>query len=471
MHFLMIEDNSSVVSVFQDFAASDSHHLEVFSDLQSALERIDAGPLGSDVVLCDLKIPSQPGSIDAEVEHGLMALRRLLAGWPGVPVVVVSAFGTVDVVAGMLLEAKQLDVYGSGTAIPMLRFEQKANVTAAMTAISDGQAELNQLDEIELVGASGLDNEQRRALRIFARRRRGRTVRYRPLSGGLSGASTGLATVKSESGAQVAHVVAKLTRLDSALEERERYRTFIAGRLGAGTYADLSDEVLAGCQGGAGLFYSVADTYDKDLFTVLKLDEGMAVRAVERVVSDTSHWVSGAPQRATTWADIRELLISAEKYDEVRSKFHVREVADGKPIQTVWAAQHGDLHGANVLVDEAARPVLIDFGRTSDGPSLLDPITLELAVMFHPDSPFRDDVWPSTDSLEDWNNLDSYLVGCPYPQFVRACREWASLVGAGERDLYAIVNAICLRNLRYRDVNSARALALQGWAARMLEES
>lgn len=471
MRLLLVEDNLGVVSVFRDFAATDGHVLEVVSDLDRAVERIESGPSGCDLVICDLKIPSQFGSVDAEVEHGLVTLRRLLAQWPGVPVVVVSAFGTVDVLAGMLLAAKQLDIYGSGNAIPMLRFEQKSNVTAVIKLIMEAQAEIDQLDGIELMGGAGLEPAQRRALRIFARRRNGKTLHYRPLSGGLSGASTGLATVRSESGAQVAHVVAKLTVLENAFEERERYRSYIAGRLGAGTYADLSDEVLAGCHGGAGLFYSVADTYDQDLFTVLGRDEVAAVRAVERVMSDTAAWTAGAPQKSTTWAQVRDLLIDSEKYNEVKTEYDVREVADGKPIQAVWAAQHGDLHGANVLVDASARPVLIDFGRTSNGPSLLDPVMLELSVLFHPDSPFRDDGWPTNAALANWNDLGSYLVGCPYPDFVRACREWASSVGAGQRDLYATVNAICLRNLRYKDVDSARALALQHWAAAMLEES
>jgi hypothetical protein len=78
----------------------------------------------------------------------------------------------------------------------------------------------------------------------------------------------------------MAHVVSKLTRLDRAKEEKERYISHISGKLGAATFADLTDEVVAACGGSAGLFYSVADTFTKDLFAVLADDAETASHGV-----------------------------------------------------------------------------------------------------------------------------------------------------------------------------------------------
>lgn len=470
MRVFLVEDNLAFIEPFFDYASANGVMLEVASNLRAALERIDAGPDGMDLAICDLKIPSEQNGLDDEVEHGLTALNRLLSDWPGVPVIVVSAFGTLEVMAGLLIRARQEDLYGSSEPVGMLRFEQKANLANAISMVNATRLELEALSQIELVNVSVLRNDHQMTLRVFGRRRGAALLNYQPLSGGRSGARTGLATARDHVGVPVAHVVAKMTTLSSALEERDRYQAYISGRLGAGTYANMTDSVLAGCHGGAGIFYSVADTYDRDLFAVLRDDPIRAAIVVKRVAEDTRVWTESAPQAAKTWREVRSVLLSDAKYTSVVSEFGVDEVPE-KSIQTVWGPQHGDLHPANVLVDNAARPVLIDFGRTEPGPSVLDPLTLELSVTFHPDSPFCTAPWPSNEQLMNWEELDAYLLGCPFPDFIRACREWASSVGAGKRDLYAVLNAYCLRNLYFAELPSDRALALQKFAAGRLRAS
>ncbi|SMD06664.1 response regulator [Lentzea albidocapillata] len=472
MRVLLVEDSAAIIEVLQHYSNRRNFGLVSATSVKSALEIIDDPDQDFDVALCDLKIPSQDGAIDLSIENGLEVVRRISEICPGVPVVVLSAFGTLDVARTMLLQARQQDIFGTGVALPMLQYEQKSSGTiAALSYLGETQVQIDEIGEIEVENGESLTERQRRALRIFARRRGGRIVEYRPLSGGFSGARTGLIEVRDSTGAEVARVVSKITRFDRALEEKDRYRQCIAGRLGAGSYADLNDEVLAGCGRDAGLFYSLADTYKMDLFKKVLSDDEIAAAAVRRVREDLSSWVSGVPQTSKTWLEIRRELINDAKYAVVAEKHPIVDVPDGRTLQTVWATQHGDLHGANVLVDDSGRPVLIDFGRAGQAPSVLDPLTLELSVLFHADSPLRADAWPTIEQLDSWYDLDVYLDGCPYPSYVRACREWSVAARAGSRDFYATLNAYCLRNLQYDDVNVERALQLQALAANKLNNS
>ena len=58
-----------------------------------------------------------------------------------------------------------------------------------------------------------------------------------------------------------------------------------------------------------------------------------------------------------------------------------------RQVQTRWCCVHGDLHGANVLARKDGECVIIDFGDVGDGPASLDPITLELSLLFHTSRP------------------------------------------------------------------------------------
>src|SRR4051794_19605087 len=121
MRILLVEDDSNVQDVFRDHCASSGIGLDLAESLEQAQLVVRDSSHAYDLAICDLRLPSVEGAVDEAVEHGLAVLQRLLAEWPGVPVVVLSAFGTVEVVADLLLDAKKLDLYGKNHEEPMLR--------------------------------------------------------------------------------------------------------------------------------------------------------------------------------------------------------------------------------------------------------------------------------------------------------------------------------------------------------------
>ena len=131
------------------------------------------------------------------------------------------------------------------------------------------------------------------------------------------------------------------------------------------------------------------------------------------------------------------------------------------PPREEWVWSHADLHGGNVLVKPTGQPLLIDYGDVGPGPSPMDPVTLELSLVFHPDSSAASSGWPTTDQCRAWANLDQFVAGCPFESFVRACRDWAfESANVGERVVYAVAYAYALRQLKYPGTDSLKALAI-----------
>jgi hypothetical protein len=118
------------------------------------------------------------------------------------------------------------------------------------------------------------------------------------------------------------------------------------------------------------------------------------------------------------------------------------------------------MHGENVLVSPDGSAVIIDYGDVDEGTASLDPITLELSLLFHPKGPLRGGAWPSHAQAVSWGNLDQYVQGCPAEAFVRECRAWASSAAAGNREVAVTAFSYLMRQLKYGDTDKALALAL-----------
>ena len=146
-------------------------------------------------------------------------------------------------------------------------------------------------------------------------------------------------------------------------------------------------------------------------------------------------------------------------------------ISKKRNIQTRWACVHGDLNGCNILASVDSEIVLIDYSDVGEGPASLDPVTLELSLLFYPDAEGVAGAWPTTDQARAWGDLDNYLVGCPFPEFICECRRWALRVAAGKRDIAASAYSYLLRQLKYDDTDKELVAALLDGVRRFYDES
>ena len=114
---------------------------------------------------------------------------------------------------------------------------------------------------------------------------------------------------------------------------------------------------------------------------------------------------------------------------------------------------------------------MIDFGETARMSAAVDPVTLELSPLFHPDSPVKDEEWPSVEQAIQWHDLDAYVANSPIADYVRRCREWTYNHGtsAGDNEVAAVVYAYAARQLKHPGTNRDLAVALIEGAYNLLE--
>lgn len=126
-------------------------------------------------------------------------------------------------------------------------------------------------------------------------------------------------------------------------------------------------------------------------------------------------------------------------------------------------------HGQNVLVDAEDRPMLIDFSDARLTSGCLDPITLELSPVFHPDANGARGDWPGAEQIGNWFDLDAYLVDCPIADYIRACRDWLWRVARSDGEVATVLAAYGIRQLKYKNTDHNLAKALIAAALDRLE--
>ncbi len=351
----------------------------------------------------------------------------------------------------------------------MVRLYRKDRLLACAQEVLDLAERLRALDEITVDGASellsSLQAVERRAVCLAARQWSGTKVSLRALGGGLSGGLT-LHAVVSDEQHERASVFLKIDAARRCDAERARYNDFVVGTLGHDAFPHLA-HVLVHCLGNLGcLVYKFADDWDGSLFEHLPrgIDQGKAVVDVRGLMG---RWETMKEVRRTTLRQLRESEISTDQLrvvirdhdvnaDELLAAIDERE---REPVHLTTFPQHGDLHGENVLFSSASRPTLIDCGDLGLHPAGLDPVTLELSLVLHPRSPMAASAWPSPDHARQWFDVESFVDGCAYPGFVRACREWGMEV-AGPQGLRAAAYQHITRQLKYNDTPKVILLAM-----------
>jgi CheY-like chemotaxis protein len=449
MKVLLVEDKLEIREKLEaELPASiDITHVE---SAEEAIEVLEADLF--DLAVCDLKIPASATLLEPHVEHGLHVFDRIRADHPGMPIIVYSAFGVLKDLGDRLADAPLHDLFGDGPTRHVAHRE-KNKPELLIQSLLDFQEKLSDLEDIEISPATSreyLDGYSRRLLRIYAKQQGGVLVKVARLAGGRSSAVTVRAEIDTSEGPLGGAVVAKMDNQDAIAGEEERLRRYL-GPLGAGSYTPLVDAITAGAANRAALFYALASKFDRSLFDVLSADPHEAARTVQSLAETMRPWHAASSEKSMQLKNIRSRLLSGDHISRLseESRSLLAEVDEDQNVHVNWSTGHGDLHGGNVLVDQDGNPILIDFGRVGRMTASLDPITLEVASVLHPDSSVELGGWPSEDQARKWLDLEQYLVDCPIPEFITQCREWADEVCRGDREKDATLYSYAARQLRF----------------------
>lgn len=462
LHVLIIEDDDDFVEELRNILAAlpCESDIRVAGSRDQAFEMLEGGFL--DLVILDLKIPTINGALDADPQHGHAVFNKTRAAAPGIPIFVLTGSPAEDFLSDLMAKnQQQIDIWSEGRKTQTILFLKKYDIDKCPAILTDVAQSLEHLSDVELdYGGVDLNLAEDRLIRIFARKFQCVRCVVSGLGSGLSGARVIRLRITDSQGVQRHDAVAKLSTHSDIRREGTCYDNHISRLVPAATPRKLATLEYGG-HNLAGIFFGLADGFDQSAFDVAANSPERSEHLIHNVEAAMAPWIENVPQTRTSIREIRQRLMDDDSLEQARNAFGLDWTPnfENRRIQTRWGCSHGDLHGCNILVSEGGT-ALIDYGDVGDGSTCLDPVTLELSLLFHPDAPRRPNTWPSTEQARSWGDLDHYLDGCPYPQFVQECRAWALRVAAGNREVAAAAYSYVVKQFKYPDTNKDLALAL-----------
>jgi CheY-like chemotaxis protein len=473
MKLLFVEDDATFVdAIISDLEAIVGEGNVVVARSRDSASRVVEDDF-FDLVVLDLRLPIRDSSLDESVQHGKAVFQECLGKLPGTPVYFLTGSSADEVVTDLLRQAQRTDVWGTHAPEAMVQLLPKSRVPELLGEIQRVVTLIREMEQIEVsTGGKHMDLtwQARRLLRVFTRLRGGASCAVVDLSGGLSDARVLRVIVYNQAGVRQIVAAGKLGTIDQIEDEVARYDRHVV-RLPADAYPTLLDVVKAGVKGAAGVFYRLADGYDDSLLALVARDPQRAGLVVGRIEAILRPWVEGVPTSQRPVAEIRRRVLPDDAVASIVHQFRLDWVAafEQRPTQVRWGVSHGDLHGANVLVSATLLPMIIDFGEVGEGPSALDPVSLEMSLLFHPASSARTTSWPLGADLERWGQVDGYAANARSGEMIRTARQWAHHVAAGDREVYVCAYAYLLRQLKYPDTDKDLALTLLSIVRNMVD--
>ena len=462
LHVLIVEDDDDFVEELQQTvdALPGNSDIQVAGSRDQAYEVLERGFL--DLVILDLKIPTVSGALDADPEHGHAVFNRIRRVAPGTPIFVLTGSPAEDFLSDLVLRnQQQIDIWSEGRKTGTILFQKKYDIDRCSEVLTPVAQAIERLSDVELEGGSlYLSLAEDRLIRIFARKFLGVRCAVSELGGGLSDARVFRLRVTDHRGVLLHNAVAKLSTPADIQKEGDCYDLYVTRLTPAATPRKLAT-LEYGAHKLAGIFFGLAEGSDKSAFEFARNSPEKAKTIIQGIETAMARWIEGVPETRMPIRRIRRRLLSDQWLDEIRDAFNLDWIQgfEDQEIQARWVCSHGDLHGNNIFLSPG-RTELIDYGDVGDGPSSLDPVTLELSLLFHPDAPDKSGIWPSPEQAKAWGNLKVYLNSCPFPEFVRECRAWALRVTAGNREVAASAYSYLVRQLKYENTDKELALAL-----------
>ncbi len=459
MKILFVEDNDGFAHDLEPVLRDIPNVGEIVRvvDKESAAARLRDDLI--DLVILDLSIPPNSTNNTPDPEHGqaLFHVARQLC--PGTPIFILTGAEVEKFSRGLAKFGNQVRLWGDSNEIETVSFflkEEVDELLVRVSALADIFGRMNAVAVNTRGKELGLTAVQGQMLKTFANFADGVACDVTLLSGGLSDAKVVKASAMDRARNAQVLCAGKLGSSEVILFEREAYEKH-ARKLGIGACPPLYYAIDCGVGQQGAIFYTLTDDDTESFFDRLATDPSIGLKVVGRVRAALHRWTEAATADVVTVAEIRRRLIDDGDAQAIEEKFGIASLRaiEAKNIQVSQSCIHGDLHCGNVLVRSDGEAVLIDFGDTGMGFTALDPVALELSIVFHPDAHKLGLCDSLLGNLEAWPDVDGFVRDDRMKDMIRACREWAYDVGGGDQSVLASAYAYAFRQLKYDTVDPA----------------
>lgn len=470
MKILFVEDNDGFAGDLEPVLRKIPGVVEVFRvvDKESAAAALRDELI--DLIILDLSIPPSKMEKAHDPEHGQALFHEAREFRPGTPIFILTGAEVEKFSRGLAKFGNQVKLWGDNSEIETVSFFLKEEVDEMLGRVQTLATIFSKMSAIAINTRGkniGLSPVQEQMLKSFTRVADGVACDVSLLSGGLSEAKVVKVSAMDKARKPQVLCAGKLGPSSVIRSEQDAYEKH-ARKLGIGACPPLYCAVDSGVGANGAIFYTLTDDDTASLFDRLAADPLIGPTVVGRVRAGLQRWTEAATADIVSVGDVRRRLIDDDAAAVVEAKFNISSLRaiETRPVQVSQSCIHGDLHCGNVLVKSDGDAVLIDFGDAGPGFTSLDPIALELSLIFHPDAAklgLRDGLMKN---LEAWPNVDEFVLDDRLKPMILACREWAHDVGGGDHSVLASAYAYALRQLKYETVDPATTI---GFIAKLSE--
>ncbi|KRA32521.1 hypothetical protein ASD81_13270 [Nocardioides sp. Root614] len=446
---MLVEDDEDQFEVSSDVLLKAGFRLHAFRAVEPALaflrttsDRIDQGIEDLiDLFVLDRRLPARVGesSLD-ELGDGLLSQVR--ADWPDARLVVFTGYATVSHLQVTLQGGGQLPCR-SGQPLDRIKVLTKDQSLEFRNEARAYRSLLQELEDVEIrvEPAGSLDPRASRMLRRLAFEYGATSVGATPLGGGLTGAQVWRCELSGAQGL-LATIVAKKVK-------RPSLPSGLAELLPLGSAASTVASISGLLGGGYVNVIRVAGTNPTDLMTTLASDPVRALLLIQPLRHALGQIASSQLRQSVS--EICESLIGWSELATILGR-HSVETPSGTLSATVEVGlRHGDLHPANLMID-GTNAVLIDHDSNTFAARVIDPVTLLISTLVHPDSPIRGGDWPSSEEIRSSFMTPAFASRHSHQAWFSGVLEWVIDAKASDRELWALVLAYAGRQLQYDDV-------------------
>ncbi|MFE4500707.1 response regulator [Rhodococcus sp. NPDC056743] len=439
---ILVEDDPQQSEFSKEILESSGFDVRVFDSIAPTLEYLKTSEELIDLFVLDRRLPVKSGE-PATDELGDELLSEIRASYPDSRLIVFTGYADVRHVQASLQGGGQLPS-NAGRMIDRITVLEKDQSLEFKQEVKEFRDLLQKLEDIEISTADGIDSLSyldKRVLRRLAFGYQAVSLSAVSLGGGLTGASVWRCELSRQEG-HVASIVAKRVKEASPL----------------GGLSDLLPRVsttctmttLSGLMGGSHLsVLQIAGDNPYALMVRISEDPAMAVE-LARPVWEALNLVADQ-RRSLSVAEICKSLIDWEELHTRLKPYDIAVPAGTLTATTRMGLRHGDLHPGNVLIDND-QAVLIDFDSTIFAGGALDPVTMLISTLVHPDSPLRGSRWPDVDHIEKHFGTASFGFEHMCEAWFQGVYEWIQAFRTSDREFWSMVLAYSGRQLRYKDV-------------------